>query len=460
MTCPTCGKPVDSLRAPAVRVTAGKVVPYCSKECAAAADTQPVKVPAATPAPEPVTTKASPKAKGKLRTPPAGIPASAQDLDSAPVIQVIHEPATGVVTSAADARAGRARSNPRAETDGAIQIADTGHIDDFVSYDEPTRSRALLVVLLALLVLAAAAAGGYYLGFFDKYLKKDTATTTSKTVEPPKPEPVVIDAPPPITPEIAVQRATTVLREQMKSTPRVQRVAAYALARTGDKEAIEQLAAALGKDSSATVNLDTAYALARAGDKRGTDALIAAAAGPRESRHEAGRRLAQLGDKQAVHVLEGSLEYSQFRLSVAEYLAVLAEPKALKVLDDIRTTDAKATPDEKARATIALGRAGRKDVVPALHELLADDRNNAFAAMALADLHDEAARPVLVKQLTIPSLRVRAARALRRLAPDADVHELLPPLLDALDSNKDIEQIQVAEAILLLAGPAAWSERE
>jgi len=473
MTCPTCGKPVDPLRAPAVRVTAGKVVPYCSKECAAAAETQPMKVPVTTSAPA-AETKAS--AKAKLRTPPAGIPASEKDLDSGPVIQVIHEPATGVVTSAADARAGRARSNPRAETDGAIQIADTGHIDDFVSYDEPTRSKALLVVLLLLLVVAAGAASAYYLGYFDKYLKKDTATTTSKPVEPPKPEPVVGDAPPPITPELAVQRATAVLREQMKSTPRVQRVAAYALARTGDKEAIEQLAAALGKDSSATVNLDTAYALARAGDTRGTDALIAASSGPRESRHEAGRRLAQLGDKRAVHVLEGSLEYSQFRLSVAEYLASLAEPRALKVLDDIRTSDAKATPDEKARATIALGRAGRKDVVPALHELLADDRNNAFAAIALAELHDEAARPVLVKQLTIPSLRVRAARALRRLAPggrsetirptgdhsgpDADVQELLPPLLDALDTNKDIEQIQIAEAILLLAGPATWSERE
>jgi len=129
------------------------------------------------------------------------------------------------------------------------------------------------------------------------------------------------------------------------------------------------------------------------------------------------------------------------------------------VLDEVRADD-KAVPDEKNRATIALGHAGRTDVAPALRELLADRRQNAFAAIALANLHDEAARPVLVEQLTIPSLRVQAARALRRLAPDADQMALVPALVAALDSNKDTEQVQIAEAILLLAGPPTWSERE
>jgi HEAT repeat protein len=436
-------------------VNAGKVVSFCSKECASVADSQPVAA-----APKVVRAESSAEAAKESakarRTPPKGVPASAADLDSAPVIQVIHEPATGVVTSAADPRQGRARSNPRAETDGAIQIADTGHIDDYVAPDEPGRSRALLVVLL-LVVVAGAGAAAYYLGYLDKMLGRNQVATAPKAVEPPKPVPV--DAPPPVSPEAAVERAKSVLREQMKSTPRVQRVAASALARTGDKEAIEQLAAGLGKDSSTSVNLDIAYALARAGDKRGFDALIAAGSGPRESRHDAGRRLAQLGDKRAIRVLEGSLEYEQFRLGVAEYLAYLAEPRAVKVLDDIRKNE-KSTPDDKARATIALGRAGRTDVVPQLHELLTDDRNNAFAAVALAELHDEAARPVLVKQLTIPSLRVQAARALRVLKPGADTRDLLPQLLAALESKKDTEQVQIAEAILLLAGPPAWSEHE
>src|SRR4029079_18050 len=93
-----------------------------------------------------------------VRTPASGVPRTAKDLDSGPVIEVLHEPATGVVTSAADARTSRAKSNPRASTDGAIQIADTGHIDDYVSYDEPPhRSKVLLVVLLLLLVAQTGA---------------------------------------------------------------------------------------------------------------------------------------------------------------------------------------------------------------------------------------------------------------------------------------------------------------
>jgi hypothetical protein len=454
MSCPVCGKPVDPLRAPAVRVTEGKVVPYCSKEHAAAAESQPVKVPAAIAAAEPT----KPTKQSKARTPVRGVPA---DLDSGPVIEIVHEPATGVVTSAADPRAGRARSNPRAETDGAIQIADTGHIDDFVAFDEPTRGKGRWLVLLLLLVVIGGGAAGYFLGYFDKLLGRDTSGTAPKSVEAPKPAPIVVDAPPAITPELALDRARSVLREQMKSnSPRVQRVAAMALARTADPEALEHLASALGKETSDTAKLDIAYALARGGDKRGSEALMeAVASGKRDPRLEAGRRLALLRDKRAIKVLESHLSVSQLRLGVAEQLAYLAEPRALKVLDEVRTS-AEALPDEKSRATIALGHAGRTDVVPALHELLADDRNNAFAAIALAELHDEAARPVLIKQLAISALRVQAARALRHLSPTADLSAQLPPMLAALDSNKDTEQVQVAETILLLAGPPAWSEYE
>jgi HEAT repeat protein/YHS domain-containing protein len=458
MSCPTCGKPVDPLRAPAVKVTEGKVVPFCSKECAAAADTQPVRM-------QPTKVVRMPshaegrKAAEALRTPASGVPAARAGADSGPVIEILHEPASGVVTSAADARSGRASTNARAETDGAIQIADTGHIDDFVSYDAPRRGRLLLVVLLVLLVIGGGAATAYYLGYFDQYLHRDSVAAAPK--DSPKAEPVIVDAAPPITPDLALDRARVVLQTQMKSdSPRVQRVAASALARTGDKPALDLLAAALAKETSDIAKLEIGYALARGGDRRGTDVLMAGVgAGKRDPRLEAGRRLALLGDKRAINVLESFLKYEQFRLGIAEQLAYFAEPRALKVLDEVRADD-KAAPDEKARATIALGHAGRAEVAPALRELLTDDRNNAFAAVALAGLHDEAARPVLIKQLTIPSLRVQAARALRRLSPSADVRELLPPLLAALDSNKDTEQVQIAEAILLLAGPPAWSEKE
>lgn len=461
MACPTCGKPVDPLRAPAVKVTEGKVVPYCSKECVAAAETQPVRMQPTKVVGPPSSAEArdARDTREARRTPAAGVPAKREGADSGPVIEIVHEPASGVVTSAADARSGRARTSPRAETDGAIQIADTGYLDDFVSYDEPRRSKVLLVVLLLVLLFAGGAAAAYYLGYLDQFLHRDGAAAVPK--DSPKHEPVVVDAAPPITPEQALGRARAVLQQQMKSdSPRVQRVAASALARTGDKEARDLLATALSKETSDLAKLEIGYALARAGDKRGIDALMAAVGGgKRDPRLEAGRRLALLGDNRAVDVLENYLPVTQLRLGIAEQLAYLAEPRAIKVLEEVRA-DEKAVPDERARATIALGHAGRTDVAPALRELLTDDRNNAFAAVALAGLHDEAARPVLIKQLTIPSLRVQAARALRRLAPNADVRELLPPLLAALDSNKDTEQVQIAEAILLLAGPPAWSERE
>jgi len=461
MTCPTCGKPVDALRAPAVRVAAGKVVPFCSQACASVWESKPVAAATVPSTPQPAQPK-QPRAQ------------EPKDVDSGPVIEIVHEPASGVVTSTSDARTGPVRPTSRAETDGAIQIADTGHIDDFVSYDEPLhKSRALLWVIGVLVVLGGAAAVAYSLGYFDRYLDRKPASgpapTTTKvtTVEADAvPEPVAIDAAAPITPELALDRARTALRAQLKSnSPRVQRMAAMALARTQDAEARDALATALASETNDTTKIDLAYALARGNDPRGTQALLAllgkarAATDRRDPRLEVGTRLARLGDKRAVAVLESYLDVTQNRLGVAEVLAPLGEPKALKALDQVRADD-KSAPDEKARATIALGLAGKQDVAPALREMLPDARQNFFASVALAGLHDEAARPVLVKELDIPSLRVQAARALRRLAPDAKVTDLLPPLLAGLDSNKDTEQVQIAEAILLLAGPVAWSEHE
>jgi len=54
----------------------------------------------------------------------------------------------------------------------------------------------------------------------------------------------------------------------------------------------------------------------------------------------------------------------------------------------------------------------------------------------------------------------RAARALRRLDPELDPAPLLPPLVAALASSKDTEQVGAAEAILLLTGKLAWADRE
>ena len=438
--CPTCGKPVDALRAPAAKVRDGKIVAYCSKECADAGESKPVEL-AKQPAPTKIVKK----------TPATGVPQSAKDLDSGPVIEIIREKS---------APAEKPKRKERPDTDGAIEIADTGHVDDYVDPDPPRRHTARIVVLVLVLVVAGGVLAAYQLGWFDSALGR-----AATSPPPPPPAPVKIaeppSPPPAVTPDAAVAKAKTTLQTLMQSTtPRVQRVAAAALSRTADADAIAVLTAAAVKEDSDIGKLDDYYALARAGDKKGLDALVAGLSSQRrDPRLEAARRLAMLGDKRAVPVLTEYLEVSQLRLGAAIELAHLSDPTGLDVLDKLRKDD-KASPDDRARATVALGIAGKAEMSEPLRALLSDPREDAFAANALAALHDPAARPVLEKLLAVPSLRVQAARALRRLDAELDAKPLLPGLLDALGSAKDTEQAQAAEAILLLAGPAAWSEHE
>jgi hypothetical protein len=457
--CPACGKPVDSLRAPAVGVRDGKVIGFCSKECAASLETKPTAAPR-----QHARADSAPAAKAGRRTPAQGVPKKMVDTDSGPVIEILHEPASGVVSSSADPRVSGSSpsSSQHAEADGAIQIADTGHIDDYVDPDL-RRGRGLRVVVVLLLVVAAGGVAAYYLGYLDRLLGRGSAAANTVPASPPPKlaEEPPVDAAPTITPSTALERARAALRAQLKSdSPRVQRLAAMAYARTRDHDAIEALTAMMAKEPSEIARLDIAYALARGGDKRGLDALLAALGSPRRDvKLEAANRLAQLGDARAAETLGGFLEYSQFRLGAAEQLAYLADPRALDVLDKLRA-DPKALPDDQARAVIALGRAGRTDVTPALHALLADAHFNASAAIVLASHHDGEARRVLNEQLSNSFLRAAAARALRRLDPGLDPTPLLPPLVGALASTKDTEQVGAAEAILLLTGQLAWSERD
>lgn len=273
----------------------------------------------------------------------------------------------------------------------------------------------------------------------------------------------------------AVELARTALRRDLAATsPRVQRLAGVALARTQDPEACELLATQLGLGPAGVrmartgaeadelagndiARLDLAYALARGGDRRGVELLARALGAPRgEARDEAAGLLARLGDRRAVPHLLDLLAVEQRRLGAAERLARLAEPRALQVLDHVRG-DPRASADDKARAIVALGAAGRGAVAGALRDMLGDPHFNAFAAAALAAQGDRAARPVLERQLMSPPLRVQAARALRRLDPALDPRPLLPPLLDVVRAGRDIDRIPAAEAILLLAGPAGWS---
>jgi HEAT repeat protein len=418
-----------------------------------------------------------PTAKVATRTPSGGVPTAKvgnktpstgtkAELDSGPVIEILHEPASGVVTSAPDLRPHKDESapfeKPRADPTPMPQprgpfatgsfILESDDPDFEVQADERPRRRAPILLLFLLLLVGGGAL--YYKMIYAKPKREKAAAAVTH----PAPPPPAIDATPAITSDVAVDRAREVLRAGLRGTPRVQRVAASALSRAGDLEAIAWLASALGKETERAPRLELAYALGRAGDKRGNDALAAMLQSDPGARLDIGKRLAQLHDERAIQPLLASIDTPQLRLSVAEYLVPFAEPHALKALDEIRADD--KSPDRQKRAVIALGLAGKAEVTQQLRALLGEDEFKAPAARALAELHDPAAKPVLVDELAIPTLRVAGARALRRLEPNLDATPLLPPLLTALDGEKDLEQLRVAETILLLAGDAKLAERE
>lgn len=483
--CPVCQKPVDPLRARHVGVREGKVVAYCSAECAAlAAATAHAPAPAVAPAPMQRAATEKP-AKGRTRTPPAGVPVVAPEkpaaapavaapatADRAPAAAAKDEPAPGPAKELAAAAAAPAEDSPSASGIRRMRHRkdrlDARQAEDWLDDEpaepagrdrggtgEPTRSRALLVALVVLVL------GGGFLAY--RFLFEPGASAPSADA-PPADAPVAsIDVPPPPTPEqqrrAALERATEVLRSLAKTAPpHVQRLAAGALSRTGDAESIALLAAALEKEPSEAARLELAYQLARAGDKRGLDRLVAGLGlQSRDRRLDAASLLARLGDKRAVDVLKGVMPFSQHRLSAAAELAPLADPDAIKILEGIRA-DAAANPEDKARATIALGRAGRADKNE-LRALLAEKRN-AEAAPVLAALGDDAAaKPELHEQLGLEHLRVEAARALRRFGNERDLTDGLHTLLPALSADSATAQVRAAEAILLLAGPPSWSER-
>lgn len=437
-SCPTCNKPVDPLRARNVKVRDGKVVAYCSAVCEQAGETKPTAIPRA----QPFT------------------------LDSGPVIEIVRDP-SGKVAQPDDAEVD-SHGNPKVGVNLA-QMRELDRTRGSAPTPAPLASRPKAPLLFVLVLVVGGA--GALLAYKYLFAKPDVSASTQGSgagSTQPVPVPATAEKPPPPTPPGAaesVAKARAVLETNLDSqSPRVQRVAAAALSRTGDPKAITLLASALTKETSDILKLDLAYALARAGDKRGRTALVAGlGSGRRDIKAAAGRSLALLGDHRAAQGLAPYLGVTQLRLGAAEALAYLADPSAVAVLDQMRggpeAGDAKTSPDDRARATIALGFAGRTDVIPDLHKLLADPRFNAFAAHALAKLRDPAAKPLLVEQLAIPSLRVDAARSLRVLEPTFDATPHLAALIAALGSLKDTEQVQVAEAILLLAGEASWSER-
>jgi len=148
------------------------------------------------------------------------------------------------------------------------------------------------------------------------------------------------------------------------------------------------------------------------------------------------------------------LGLASHRLGAAEVLVTRGDAGAAKLLTAI-AADAKADPADRTRAQIALAATGVPDAVVAARAALEDPLFRPAAAQALAHAHDDGARPALIAMLAVAALRVDAALALEVLAPGLDPVPLLPPLVAALDSPRDTDQLTACEAIVVLTAPAS-----
>jgi HEAT repeat protein len=441
--CPTCQRDVDPIRAPAVRVIGGKVVAFCSATCADAGPKAAAKVKSGT---------GSASAAGTIR--PRGAPISVP-----PPISDDDEPEITTEPSRHDDD----------DDDVEISIVERSSRHAVVEPEpelEPRRGRGRVLAFAAAIVVGGMAIA--IVQAVSPSTPSSVGASTGKSATGSQPQASgVVDPPAPAKPsapttdEIGAS-ARAVLADLVRDTKstRVRRVAAAALARTGERAALDALGELLADETSEITRLDIGYALARGGDARGTEVLASYLdSSRRDVRADAGRMLVLLGNADGAKGLSSFLALSSHRLGAAEALSRIKDPRALEVLDAIRA-DENATPDDRKRATIALGRAGRADVAPELAAMLDDGRWNVGAAAALAELRDGRARAVLVKQLDVPSLRVGAAVALRRLDDQLDPAPYLPALTTALGADKDIARVAAAEAILVLTGPRAWAERD
>ncbi|HLL21684.1 MAG TPA: HEAT repeat domain-containing protein, partial [Kofleriaceae bacterium] len=323
-SCPVCNKPVDPIRARYVAVRAGRVVAYCSPECRDAPDGRPAVPAVATPVEEsgPVieivrepASGAVVRAKGRRDTPPK------------PIVVTTPDVTDGIITSggndavvASGELADPSRKRPPDERKDSI-MRDTG--DSKAGWDwldeEPaqhaqqgTRTDGERKSRWPMLLLAVVLVGGAGIAVWKLVLDKPAVSSAPA----PSSTPVVTDASiavapdaAPVTKAAALQQATEVLRKYVQEgSPRVQRLAAGALGRTGDPVAVAALQQAVKQEKVPAARFKLAYELARAGDKSGREALVAGLALPdRSDKLDAATRLANLGDDRAKPLLSSLL---------------------------------------------------------------------------------------------------------------------------------------------------------
>jgi HEAT repeat protein len=473
-TCPTCGKPLDPLRAPSVKVIAGKITAFCSPVCAGRAITEPTGVPISmVPAKESVQVTAIPPAESKA----AKTQAAADDVRKKP-------PAAVVEDEVADSpsRKLRVRRMSSGPDDGLVEEPqhppydapydepddDADHEDDEVDLRERAREQRSGRKWGRILWLAGAifAAGGAFV-LLSNFVSPShpRAADAASHPAPPPPAPDKPKGPQHADPAAVYAKAKATLTQLLASpSDRIRRVAAIGLARVGDKPAIDYLAKSLETETSAISRTEDAFALARAGDKRGKDALMAGLQSPRRDvRSDSATYLLMLGDKAGAAFMTDTMGYDQFKLSAAESLARTGDAKAIAALR-AALADAKAPKEQHQRAARALAYAGQPDVAPELVAELTDKDERAMAAPALARLGDRAASDPLTDALDSEALRVTAAIALRRLdeksSPHLDPAIWADHLAPALAAGRDTDQASAGEAALILLGPSTLAEHE
>jgi len=486
------------MHAPVARIRGSRIVSYCSMECADRGGEERNRA-------EPAASRAEPE--------PSHRPASARAADDLAVghsrpgddAQVSADPSPRHAKNAdhvsapekqgAKSRADRADPRPHRPEPAAHRVAppetygdasasgrrpsvrlpsSRGYVDVEAAPAVVRRGRGRgAILIICVLVLAAGVAllvtqvlparggpSGAEGGLAGSAAARRAPTTGGAGARSTASVPSVTAATPPAAQAGGMRRdaaAVAELRALMaSSSARVRRLAAQALARTGDGSALAFLRRLLREEPSQLGRIQVAYALARAGDAEARQRLRGELDSERRDvRLDAARSLVQLGDDSGRKPLRAMLSVDQHRVGAAGLLARLGDDEGLKVLR-AEASDRSATLEARMRAQVALGRAGDTSVAPALHKILSDRRYNVGAADALAALGDAAAGPALAIQLGLNAMRVQAALWLRRLKIDVDP----APLELALRAADEASRVSAAEALLILYGPPSISERD
>lgn len=440
--CPTCKAPIDPARAPVARVRGDRVVTFCSVACAdaaRAATPQPARQPdrpadaGAPGAGHKVGHKASQKAGHKADQ-------TAGETETQAAAQTTH----GYEAPQAPAAPGNRKRRIIALSSAILVGGMVATIINAVSPSAPSDVSA------ASSVTSSAAPGAVASGAAPAETHPDTAP---QGTEPPPPAP--------LDPKTLHDRALAMLHQLMESpSPRVQRLGATPLARTGDAAALAHLTALMKAESSDLGRIELAYALARSGDESGRKLLVEALENDRRDvRLYAARHLVQLRDDAGTRVLRRMLSLRNHRIEAAGLLARMGDQQGFEALRE-ELADEDTSSEQKMRLAVALGRAGDESVKPQLLEILQNEEartQHVGAAEALAALRDRAAVPALVHQLDVHALRVGAALALRRLGERGDT-VALDGLAAALETGPEDARASAAEAILLLVGPETLAE--